>query len=381
MSLRYSVVALNDPTDGRVIHVARQSARSHKNSSLTRRINEAATGASGRRYDEVRLLRSRGIAPVQEVKATNLDKDSANTLIDGLREQQGVRCSRRGVSRPRVHQQADPDSPDLDPTPIYYVYELIRPDTNKVFYVGKGSDRHCPRIGDHIRKAKKGKKGHKFSVIRKLLKMGLSPAERRIAEKLTESEALKLEVEHISSIGLNLLTNDADGGQTAPTGDDHWTRKYPEKVLRGERHPWNRDPDYARRNIDKMQAALKANPSNRPRGDSHGMAKLSRAQVDEIRTRYQKGLKSASQVTGKQLAVEYGVTPAQISAILRGCAWGLPSLIQRHGNAKLTTEQIASIPGLLADGKTQKNIAHELGVSHSLINYYAKKIVVELVVN
>jgi len=368
----YRIVDLVDPRTGAVLHVAREKESSKQSYVLSNTVSGARRGEPGYRYDVTRELLIEGKRPVRVVVQRGLSKSEAASLADSRRVKHGVVLYKRLSPYKRIHQQTDPDSPYLDKAKVYYVYELVRPDTGMAFYVGKGSDRHPPRINDHIRKAKAGNRGHKFSVIRKLLKAGLRPIERRVGEKLTESDALKLEVEHIDSIGLKVLTNDAPGGQTAPTGDDHWTRKHPEKVLRGEDHPWNKNPELGRKNVNAMQAALKADPSKRPRGAKHGMSKLSRAQVERIRARYQKGLDSGKRVTGRRLAADYKVTPTQISRVLRGESWDLPSLIKKHGNAKLTKVEIASIPARLAAGRNQKQVAEELGVSHSLVNYYVK---------
>jgi transcriptional regulator with XRE-family HTH domain len=374
----YRVVVIKNPIDGAVIYVGREKQSGNGRYALNRLLSDTRRGGNSKRHLVVRRLVEQGLSLCYLAIAENLHVNAAKKLVNELREQHGVQLSRYGSTRPRVHQKTDPNSPYLDKAEVYYVYELIRPDTDNVFYVGKGSDRQQPRVDAHIRKAKSGKKGHKFAIIRKLLAAGLKPVEHRIAENLTESKALKLEVEHISSIGLNLLANDASGGQTAPTGDDHWTRRHPEKVLRGESHPMRRDPSRAARG---PQNGAYTKPECRVRGAKHGMSKLDYQQVTRIRARYQEGLDSGKRVTGKRLAADYGVTPTQISRVLRGESWDLPNLIKKHGNAKLTKEQIASIPAKLAAGLNQKQLAEELGVSHSLINYYAKKIVVELVVN
>ena len=363
----YKVIQITNPVTGEVLHVCRQSERSHKSHSLRRLVRGARIGLVGVRYQKVRALQSQGFDLVVGTVAEHLDKPTANQLVDDLRTKHDAQLSRRGVYHPRIHQKFDPDSPSLDPAQIYYVYELIRPDTNKVFYVGKGSDRHAPRISVHIRKAKAGKKGHKFSIIRKLLAAGLSPIERRVAENLMESDALKLEVKHIAEIGLELLTNDAPGGQTAPTGDNHWTRKHPEKVIRGEDHPWAKDPELGRKNVEKMQAALKADPSKRPRGAKHGMAKLTLQGVIQVRARYQQGLDSGIKVTGEQLAAEFDVTANSISRILTGQSWGLPSLIERHGNAKLSVEQRRAIEQRRAAGESYNSIAKAFSVTSNAV--------------
>jgi len=363
----YRVVVIEHPTENIVIHIGREKQSGNGRYLLNRLLTESRHRGVGARHELVRTLLAAGKEPHYSVVDENLTVDAAKRLVDELREKHGVQISRKGSKRPRVHQKMDPNSPYLDKSKIYYVYELIRPDKDEVFYVGKGSAGQPPRINSHIQKAKRGKKGHKFSIIRKLLKAGLTPIERRVYSNLCESDALKKEVEWIAHHGLNKLTNVTEGGQTAPTGDDHWTRKHPEKVLRGENHPWAKDPELAKKNIKKMQDALKADSSKRPRGAKHGMAKLTRKQVDQIRSRYQEGLDSGTRVTGRRLAADYGVTSTQISRVLHGSSWGLPSLIKTHGNAKLSVEQLREIKRLRAAGEPYSNIAVIFNVTTNAI--------------
>lgn len=56
--------------------------------------------------------------------------------------------------------------------------------------------------------------------------------------------------------------------------------------------------------------------TNHRRGEKRHTAKLSRAQVIEIRERYAQG-----NVTHRMLAAEYGVSPNQIGRIVRGVDW------------------------------------------------------------
>ena len=261
----------------------------------------------------------------------------------------------------------------------FYTYELIDPRTDVVFYVGKGSltNGRTGRYRDHIRIARRGGRGRRFNLIRELLSVGLKPVQKIVLEEVTEDAAYAEERRLIQRYGLAKLTNVAPGGNGGPCdvqcGDNHWTRKYPEKVLKGETHPWNKDPALRQHCIDAMQAALKADPTKRPQGESHGMAKLTLARVTEIRDVYSAARAAGQTITGRNLAKLHGVTPKQVSRLLRGESWGLPSLIEKHGNAKLTPEQIASIPGMLASGMNQKQAAEALKVSHSLVNYYAKR--------
>jgi HNH endonuclease/NUMOD4 motif-containing protein len=82
------------------------------------------------------------------------------------------------------------------------------------------------------------------------------------------------------------------------TGDDHWTRKYPERVLRGDLNPARRRPE------------------TRPRGESHGRALLSIEDVQNIRREYQHGV-----VGYKRLGDKYGVSFATIRLIINGTNW------------------------------------------------------------
>jgi len=100
---------------------------------------------------------------------------------------------------------------------------------------------------------------------------------------------------------------------------------------------------------------------------------LTEVQVDEIRRLYVESRKpNQKPIAGRDFAKMFNVTPKQISRILKG-GWGKPNLLPNHGNAKLTPEQIAAIPARLAAGLTQKDLAAELGVSHSLVNLYANQ--------
>jgi len=87
---------------------------------------------------------------------------------------------------------------------IYYVYEWIRLDTNKPFYVGKGKDKRC-----YIKK--RGNNKH-FNNIVKAVKTKVNI----LKENLTEKEALDLEKQYIKEyknkgIPLVNLTNGGEG--------------------------------------------------------------------------------------------------------------------------------------------------------------------------
>ena len=92
----------------------------------------------------------------------------------------------------------------------FFVYDLIDPRTDEVFYVGKGMGR---RPEQHTAEALKGKRSSKCERIRAILDSGQS-VRVSIARRFTcESAAYAFEVERIADIGLANLTNVLPGGQ------------------------------------------------------------------------------------------------------------------------------------------------------------------------
>lgn len=89
---------------------------------------------------------------------------------------------------------------------IFYVYVWKRPDTNEVFYVGKGSNNRIDSL--------KSRNNHVLNVVKKY--GGLkSIIKEKIYENLSEAEAFKLEKETISNLRITLkekLLNISDGG-------------------------------------------------------------------------------------------------------------------------------------------------------------------------
>lgn len=93
---------------------------------------------------------------------------------------------------------------------IYYVYELINPLTDEVFYVGKGSGM---RYADHVGEAKRGVKSYKCNVIRKILAQGLELKHRIVKTFNNEDVAYAFEIVHIQKLGQENLTNVSAGGR------------------------------------------------------------------------------------------------------------------------------------------------------------------------
>lgn len=91
----------------------------------------------------------------------------------------------------------------------FYVYQLIDPRDNKVFYVGKGQDK---RMYQHEKEAKKNNKHPKCIIINEILALGYNITYKIVQEFDDEVAAYKYEKELIDKIGLKNLTNCIPGG-------------------------------------------------------------------------------------------------------------------------------------------------------------------------
>lgn len=96
----------------------------------------------------------------------------------------------------------------------FYVYTLIDPRADAIFYVGKGTR---GRISQHVKAAKRNRVDNAAKTIRilEILAAGAEVIERKVFEDLTELEAFAKEREMIAQIGLSNLTNMSPGGLTA----------------------------------------------------------------------------------------------------------------------------------------------------------------------
>jgi hypothetical protein len=90
-------------------------------------------------------------------------------------------------------------------------------------------------------------------------------------------------------------------------------------------HGWCQNPAHwflgtqAQNMRDAAEKGRIITPDNR--GARHGMAKLTEAQVEEIRARYARG-----DIRQRDLGAEYGIGQQQVSRILRGDSWGHQSI-------------------------------------------------------
>ena len=97
----------------------------------------------------------------------------------------------------------------------YYVYELIDPRDDSVFYVGKGKK---GRIDQHEVEAAKGRQSRKCDRIREIEADGRKIVKRKVSHHKDEVEAYDAEIERIDFYGLASLTNMQSGGGRKSTG-------------------------------------------------------------------------------------------------------------------------------------------------------------------
>jgi len=86
----------------------------------------------------------------------------------------------------------------------YYVYTLIDPTTNCIFYVGKGCKN---RLDAHEKEAQKGVISHKCNKIRSIWKKNLQVDKQIVKRFRSEIDAYQFESRLIQKLGIHNLTN------------------------------------------------------------------------------------------------------------------------------------------------------------------------------
>ena len=96
---------------------------------------------------------------------------------------------------------------------MYYVYKLIDPRSNKVFYIGKGKNR---RAHEHVAMAKRNRISNKnkklFNKIKSILADGFDDVQYEKILCTDEKDALQTEIKLITEYGIDSLCNIASGG-------------------------------------------------------------------------------------------------------------------------------------------------------------------------
>lgn len=126
---------------------------------------------------------------------------------------------------------------------LFYVYELIDPRNNKVFYVGKGTK---GRMYEHVLFVKKGKVTNKntklTNKIKKILNLGFEIIYKKVFESSLEEICFKREIEIIEYYGLKNLCNLVTGGRGGTTKKQgiKISKTLKALYLSGGRIPWNK---------------------------------------------------------------------------------------------------------------------------------------------
>lgn len=254
----------------------------------------------------------------------------------------------------------------------FYVYLLIDPRTDKVFYVGKGkTNRMYEHKTDSINKRHHNK--HLQNKISKILNAGFSIKYEKVFITTNEVEAFAKEIEIIQYFGLANLCNLTEGGEGS-TGYKH-TKKAIEKMKafvstrdwNGERNPnygggnWTeeakrkfsefqkismlgeKNPFFGKKHNEKAKEKMSEFHSNktltenhkfkisenhafkgkkRPEysikisGENNPKAKMTLEQVKQIREKYNQGDTSYS-----KLAKEYLLDKSTIADIIKEKIW------------------------------------------------------------
>ena len=119
---------------------------------------------------------------------------------------------------------------------VWYVYELIDPRTDTVFYVGKGARN---RLDAHEHEARSGIKSHKCNKIRSIWEDGHQIVKRKVAQFWDEEAAYEHEAERIAEIGLTNLTNVLPGGALEALSPQ--SREKAKQVRKENAQPWTSD--------------------------------------------------------------------------------------------------------------------------------------------
>ena len=189
---------------------------------------------------------------------------------------------------------------------MYYVY-VHRKDSGEVFYVGKGckdrawSRRHRSALWTRIVK----KHGLRVEII---------------ADKLTEAEALRLEIEAIASFGRRNLCNFTDGGDGV-SGYRHTdeTRKRMADLRRGKQHS-----EETRKKISEAHAGRPSQWLGKSLSEDHKkavgrsiMGKVN-GRYNHVRHRFYHPQAGVVEMTQNELVSAYGLHHGAVSYLVKG---------------------------------------------------------------
>lgn len=254
----------------------------------------------------------------------------------------------------------------------FYVYLLIDPRTDKVFYVGKGkTNRMYEHKTDALKKRHHNK--HLENTILKIISLNLNIKYSKVFVSENEAECFVKEIETILFFGLDNLCNLTEGGEGSTGykhtidalnkmrenaskrnwvgknnpnyGGGHWTEEtkkrfseYQKQSMLGDKNPFfgkkhKTDArlrmsefhtgkvltsDHKQKISDNHAFKGKKRPEHsiKMSGENNPKAKLTLKKANDIRSKYKLGTTSYS-----KLAKEYQVDKSTIADIIKGNIW------------------------------------------------------------
>lgn len=179
----------------------------------------------------------------------------------------------------------------------WYVYHIIDPTTNKVFYIGKG---HGRRYSIHMTRALKWRKDdiiipggnrHLYNKLLKIYDSGLQPKYSIEFESNVEKEALDREIIDIAKFGIENLCNLTYGGE----GETR-TKESLEKLSKSLRKFWDSEDGYIMRESFSKERIGENNPMwGNIEDENHKIERMKNLLVKE---KWNKGLKGDSRCKG-----------------------------------------------------------------------------------
>ena len=209
---------------------------------------------------------------------------------------------------------------------VYFVYQLVNPDTNLPFYVGKGKN---DRAKTHLWGKPKSNNPDKDSMIAEIRSRGVEPIIQYVYENLSEEEAYLKEEELIAKYGRVKFDNNgilvnikkdarppSQKGKKRIFTDEH--RKNLSESLKGKSKkvpPWNKG---LTKDIDARVANLAANRSKV--GNDHQIGvKYSQDRIEKIKKKLtgrkmsdDQKLKMSNAKKGKTWEEIYGTNGARL---------------------------------------------------------------------
>jgi len=177
---------------------------------------------------------------------------------------------------------------------MYYVYELIDPRNNKVFYVGKGKYKRMYYHYNIVNNNKNLINKHLENKLKQLINENLKPKYKKIFESENEQECFKKEIKKIKEIGKENLCNLTNGGES--NGGFIFSEKT--KLLKSKQTSGSGNPMYGKKHnpetIEKIRNKMLEKNSHKEYRDMISN-KTKKAMTEEVKLKCSTGMKGKKQ--------------------------------------------------------------------------------------